>query len=252
MKLSVVPESSERCTGVIAVSGRSRSGLSSAMACYFRCGDLVVEDRGDGGRVEVRALHPGQVVDDGDGADVTPAPRSRRRRTARWPRRAPPSSVLSAESEPAREKAPLDEVLAPGAGADRGCSDCGLGVVALEEPARQAPCADSWARRSATVEGAGQALARRRCLSCRESPESFAAPQPLSARASAAMPWTNPRRMDLMFYSFSCLVLLWDLTKCNEGQEEGCLGRVGTGANAWCERRRSGRRRPPAPGTTPP
>ena len=36
MKLSVVPESSARCTGVIAVSGSVASGLSPAMAGSFQ------------------------------------------------------------------------------------------------------------------------------------------------------------------------------------------------------------------------
>ena len=35
-KLSVVPDSSERLTAVIGVSGRSASGLSSAMAGSFQ------------------------------------------------------------------------------------------------------------------------------------------------------------------------------------------------------------------------
>ena len=35
MKFSVVPESSARCTGVIAVAGSVASGLSAAMAGSF-------------------------------------------------------------------------------------------------------------------------------------------------------------------------------------------------------------------------
>ena len=70
MKFSVVPDSSERLTGTMRVSGSSTPGLSLAIAGSFQFGDLLVEDRGQRFRVEVQFFDFRQVVDDRDRRDV--------------------------------------------------------------------------------------------------------------------------------------------------------------------------------------
>ena len=86
VKLSVVPESSERCTAWIAVDGSLAPGLSALIAGVVPLGDLAGEDLGQGGRLELEVVHAVEVVGDGDRADdhrQVDAPG--RRRSGRWP-----------------------------------------------------------------------------------------------------------------------------------------------------------------------
>ena len=70
MKFSVVPDSSERLTGVMRVSGSSTPGLSAAIALSFQLviSWLKIFARVSG--VELQVFDAGEVVDDRDRRDV--------------------------------------------------------------------------------------------------------------------------------------------------------------------------------------
>ena len=70
MKFAVVPESSERLTGVIAVSGRSASGLSAAIAGSFQVVIFWSKIPATVSGESCSSLTLGQVVDDRDRGDV--------------------------------------------------------------------------------------------------------------------------------------------------------------------------------------
>ena len=70
MKFFVVPESSERCTGVISLLGQLGVGVVGLDRRVVPLGDLALEDAADGLGREVQLVDAVEVVDDGDGADV--------------------------------------------------------------------------------------------------------------------------------------------------------------------------------------
>ena len=70
MKFSVVPESSERCTAVIARSGSVDAVVQRGDRRVVPVGDRAGEDAGDGGGVEVERVDALDVERDGDRRDV--------------------------------------------------------------------------------------------------------------------------------------------------------------------------------------
>ena len=70
MKFSVVPDSSERWTGVMAWSGSVLPGLSAAISGAFQLVILPRKMPAIVAGASCRSVTPGQVVDHGDRGDV--------------------------------------------------------------------------------------------------------------------------------------------------------------------------------------
>ena len=143
MKFAVVPDSSERCTGVMSVSGRSAPGFVAAIAGSFHFVISPLKIFAVVSGVELQAVDAREVVDDRDRRQVV----RDLDQVAAPPQRCVAlgsSSVSNGESLPAKAAAAGDELIAAAAGPDRVIRDRRAGVLVLDL-AIQASWAACWA-----------------------------------------------------------------------------------------------------------
>ena len=184
MKFSVVPDSSERLTGVIRVSGSSTSGLSLAIAGSFQVVIFWLKISASVRRRELQRFDAFEVVDDRDRRDVG-RDLDQLARVAAF-RRLLQFAFFFAERRVAAGEgdAAGDELFAAAARADGVVGDRGVGVCVLEfgDPGFLGGLLGGRA-------GAGD-LTGERCLSRRHRAAAVAAAArrrtPIASRASAA------------------------------------------------------------------
>ncbi|MCB0875882.1 MAG: hypothetical protein KDB46_06770 [Solirubrobacterales bacterium] len=130
--MAVVPESSERFTGVIALSGRSASGIVGGDLRVVPVRDLLGEDPGERLRRELEALDLGEVVDDRDRRDVDRDLDQLAALVLAALVGAAELAALEGRVGPAVVGAAGDELLTAAARADRVVGDRHVGVVVLD------------------------------------------------------------------------------------------------------------------------